>query len=222
MATFRSAERRSPLRANVFLAECAAVLSAYLSALRRRLGSHDSHGRRELTLAAFGVVYMARLVATSRYLLKRELAVEEVTFVILVWVPSILASFAFLSDAESDLDPVRCVGATSIYLLGSFLNTYSEWQRKAWKERKANGGRCYTGGLFSLSRNVNYLGDVVLFGAWAAATGSWKNTWVPIAMAASFWFHHIPEKEGYLAGRYGRDWDDYVRRTPYALVPYVC
>ena len=201
-----------------------AVLSAYIYALHFRLGpvSAVSESKRVLLLAAFGLIYILRLNVMSRYLLKRELSIEELTIVILLWLPSILASFVSLAATDVDLSTTKCIAIAIIYLLGSYLNTGSELQRKLWKEDVKNKGRCYTEGLFSLSRNINYFGDTTLFGAWATATGSWWNSWVPIAMALSFLFYHIPDKELYLAERYGRDWDDYIRKTPYAFVPYVC
>lgn len=225
--TFRSTQRRSSLRGNIFLIECVAVLSAYFYALKHRLGpaaaaADPSCSHRMSILTSFGLIYMIRLNVMSRFLLKRELAVEELTFVILIWLPSILSSFVLLTTTDADLKALHCTIIAAIYLFGSYLNTYSELQRKIWKGNAANKGRCYTDGLFSFSRNINYFGDTVLFSAWAAATGSWWNIWVPIAMAASFWFHHIPDKEKYLAQRYGRDWDDYTAKTPYAFIPYVC
>ena len=227
---FRSTNRQSMFRANIFLVECIAVLAAYLCALHHHLGPIDldhiftGNSSRVQVLSAFGVIYMIRLNVMSRYLLRRELSIEELTIVVLIWLPSIMASFVLLST-DFDLHSAECAGIITLYLFGSCLNTLSELQRKIWKEGKHatfNKGRCYKGGLFSLSRNINYFGDTVLFGAWAAATGSYWNAWVPVVMSLSFWFYHIPDKEKYLAKRYGHDWDDYAKKTPYRFVPFVC
>mmetsp|Transcript_9131 Transcript_9131/g.12688 ORF Transcript_9131/g.12688 Transcript_9131/m.12688 type:complete len:228 (-) Transcript_9131:346-1029(-) len=218
---FRSTERNSNSRANIFLVECVVVLTGYVYALNYRLGPFGESNRM-LLLATFGLIYMLRLNLMTRVLLKRELSIEELTFVILIWLPSIMGSFALMATTDVDLTTIDCIITTAMYLFGSYLNTYSELQRKIWKGDVKNKGRCYTKGLFSLSRNINYFGDSVLFGAWAAATGCWWNLWVPIIMSLAFWFHHIPDKEQYLQRRYGRDWDDYIRETPYAFVPYLC
>ena len=80
----------------------------------------------------------------SRYLLKRELSIEELTIVILIWIPSIMASFVLLSNSEIDLSVAECAGIITVYLVGSSLNTFSELQRKIWKEGKhaaTNKGR---------------------------------------------------------------------------------
>ena len=101
------------------------------------------------------------------------------------------------------------------------MNSWSELQRKWWKAKAENKGRCYTLGLFNWSRNINYFGDVVLFGAWALASGAWWNAWVPTAMAAMFYFHHIPEKESYLSERYKTEWPAYVAKTK-SFIPFLC
>lgn len=215
-ANFRTTRKQSSLRANVFLVECIVVLAIY----GKLLGSAPKF--RALVLWTYGVLYMIRLNAMARWLLPRELAVEEITFVILVWLPSILVSFSLSAAASvEELMGWELAFSASLYSAGSWLNTYSELQRKWWKARPENKGRCYTQGLFALSRNINYFGDVVLFAGWALATGAWWNAWVPLSMALLFYFHHIPDKEEYLSKRYERDWPGYVNETK-AFIPFVC
>ena len=55
-----------------------------------------------------------------------------------------------------------------IYLSGSFVNVYSEFQRYFWKLE--NDG-LYTGGLFSLARHINYFGEVFSFVGFAMLSG---------------------------------------------------
>ena len=95
--------------------------------------------------------------------------------------------------------------AFALYLGGSFLNSFSEIQRKWWKENPANRGHCYTKGLFGYSMHINYFGDTVLFTGWSLFTG---NVWIlgfPILMGLSFVFFHIPNLDSYLAERYGEE-----------------
>ena len=216
---FRSVERQTSWRANILLLECALILMIHLIALHKWV--QPCHQRS--LLALFAIVYIARLNLMARWLLPRELSTEELTFVMLVWLPSILASFTYgtiQSSGETGLTSIQLSFASAGYLGGSFLNTFSELQRKWWKAKAENKSRCYMLGLFSISRNVNYFGDVVLFGAWALATGSLWNIWVPLAMFLSFYFFHIPEKEAYLAKRYSDDWPSYKASTK-ALIPWL-
>eukprot|EP00934_Nitzschia_sp_Nitz4_P005844 Nitzschia sp. Nitz4//scaffold176_size46146//650//1330//NITZ4_007185-RA/size46146-processed-gene-0.59-mRNA-1//-1//CDS//3329538994//5834//frame0 len=207
-ATFRTADRTSNVRSNIFILESVVVLTLYIVAIY-------THAH---ALTTCGIVYMCRLNIMSRWLLKRELAMEEITFVILLWIPGIMASYVFLSK---DVSNIQIVLALLLYVLGSYLNTWSELQRKIWKQDPQNKGRCYTLGLFSLSRNINYFGDTVLFTGWALVAGNWWNAWAPIMMALSFYFHHIPDKEKYLAERYAADWPAYLEKTPAAFIPWI-
>ena len=193
------------------------ILVVHLAALIQWV----SPGPRRLLLCMFASIYFSRLTFMAGYVLQRELAMEELTFVSLIWIPTILVSFTY-GAASSAGSPVtsRLVLATFAYFAGSFLNTFSELQRKWWKSQPQNKGRCYTRGLFSLSRNVNYLGDIVLFAAWADATDVWWNLWVPLVMTNTFVFHHIPDKEKYLAKRYEQDWPIYQASTK-ALIPWI-
>ena len=220
---FRSTLRSSMMRANVFALESLFVLGCYgwmLLCPEVQWPGHTKNAWRCTLLFTFGVAYMLRLNAMARWLLPRELAQEELTVVIL-WIMSILVSFAVGALLKGTLDWMTCCLAVFLYCLGSWLNTWSELQRKWWKARAENKGRCYTLGLFSLSRNINYFGDVVLFLGWAVATGCWWNLWAPATMAASFYFYHIPDKDQYLSKRYSSDWPEYAASTK-SFIPFVC
>mmetsp|Transcript_22235 Transcript_22235/g.35828 ORF Transcript_22235/g.35828 Transcript_22235/m.35828 type:complete len:243 (+) Transcript_22235:149-877(+) len=216
--TFRSVERKSGIRAAIFFLECILVLAAYTYGVFA-YGQGATNHAQLILMTAYGFIYFLRLNLMSLWLLKRELAVEELTLVILIWIPAILSSFVFsLNETNSKLVLVLSL---AIYLFGSFLNTYSELERKWWKSKPENQGRCYMDGLFSWSRNINYFGDTLLFAGWALATASWINAWVPVVMGSSFIWFHIPDKETYLAKRYRADWTTYTQNTPYAFAPYI-
>ena len=95
----------------------------------------------------------------SSWILPRELSIEELTFVIMIWIPSILSSFILLAanpeDTDSDstndegrsqqqYDETTTVTtklviislSTILYVTGSFLNTYSELKRTCGKHRR--------------------------------------------------------------------------------------
>ena len=229
---FRTVERNSSLRADIFLMESILVLGFYLGAIWWKFMGSAGKGEEEeenirgpsgfvqaSILASFGIVYIFRLNVMSRWLLKRELSMEELSFVILIWVPSILGSYAHLADR--DVSPAVLVVSVILYFWGSYLNSYSEYQRMVWKQDPSHKGRCYTIGLFSYSRNINYFGDSVLFTGWALSTGNWLNAWAPIAMSSMFYFIHIPGKEAYLAERYHAEWKTY-EKTVKSFVPFIC
>ena len=231
-ATFRTVARSgSKVRQNVALVETVAVLAGYLYLLGYRASpigwsvpEDDDAGGGALRfwlLASYGVAYILRVNVMMRCLLSREVALEEILFVLPVFVAGLMASFALGSvGCDADISVGAAVGSASLYAGGSYLNSGSELERKRWKKRPQNKGKCYTVGLFSLARNINYFGDVVLFSGWAYGSGRWWNAWVPLVMLAGFVFHHIPEKEAYLAKRYAAQWPQYKARTK-ALIPFI-
>lgn len=217
---FRTAHRSSSLRSNVFLIECVVVLGLYLGAIWWHFDSSFA-APQAVVLSSFGIMYMGRLNVMSRWLLKRELSMEELTFVILVWLPCIMGSYVFLARTET-ISTALLVSAVALNVFGSYLNTYSEYERMVWKQDPANKGHCYTLGLFSYSRNINYFGDSMLFTGWAMATGNWINAWAPITMSLMFYFMHIPDKEAYLATRYKDEWNAYKSSVKASFIPFVC
>ena len=49
-----------------------------------------------------------------------------------------------------------------LFIIGSYINTYSEIQRKRFKDNPNNKGKLYTLGLFQYARHINYFGDILL------------------------------------------------------------
>merc|ERR1712013_364640 len=48
-------------------------------------------------LAAFGIIYTIRINVMTVWLSPREVGIEELTFVALVWLPAIMGSYAWLA-----------------------------------------------------------------------------------------------------------------------------
>ena len=80
-----------------------------------------------------------------RHLLPREISNEELGFVLLIFVPVVMASFAFAANGcDGDINITLAIVSVCLYLLGSYLNSGSELQRKRWKSKSENKGKCYT------------------------------------------------------------------------------
>jgi protein-S-isoprenylcysteine O-methyltransferase Ste14 len=174
---------------------------------------------RRIALLACAWIYFARLLATSLVFLQRKVgwaeAVQVGPFLLLIQV-----FLAWLGARAATPWGVLDVLALVLYGVGSVLNSGSELQRLAWKARRENTGHLYTGGLFRLSRHVNYFGDVVLFTGFALLTRSPWAFLVPAVMALMFVFVHIPTLERYLRGRYGEEYVEWARHSK-RLIPLV-
>lgn len=130
---------------------------------------------------------------------------------------------------------------SSLYVLGMALEFGSEIQRHVFKKDPKNKGKVYEGGLFGLSRHINYFGYTLWRTGYAIAAGGW--TWG--AVTASFFvydfnFRGIPVLQHYLEERvslsskmytsdyldannpqYGEKYEHYKQAVPYKFVPFV-
>ncbi|WP_225891101.1 DUF1295 domain-containing protein [Streptomyces dioscori] len=179
----------------------------------------DAEALRRGLLFALSAVYLLRFVATTFVMLKRSMEWSEAATVG-VWVVVIHGTMAYLGGTNSASVGVVTWLGVLLYLVGSYLNTGSEYQRKLWKRAPEHKGKLYTEGLFRYSMHINYFGDVVLFTGFALVTGSPWALVIPAVMACMFSFMNIPMLDKYLAERYGTAFDEYAKKTA-KLVPFV-
>jgi protein-S-isoprenylcysteine O-methyltransferase Ste14 len=177
-----------------------------------------AYSRRAL-LFACALVYFLRVLFSCLYLIRRKVRWGEAAgigfFVFLVHI-----YFALLGGTNPH-GPARVAGfGIFLYLVGSCLNTSSEYMRHVWKRNPAHHEQLYTGGPFRYSRHVNYFGDEVLFLGYALVTGSPWALVLPAFMALGFIFANIPALDHYLSRKYGDEFDAYAARTK-TFIPFV-
>lgn len=173
-------------------------------------------GRRAL-LAIGSSVYLIRFLVSTFGFIRRSIDWSEMG-IVLPWLAVIHLAFAVLGGTNQNAIGVAGFIGIGLYVLGSVLNTASEYGRLQWKRR--NPGRLYTGGFFRLSRHVNYFGDSVLFTGFALLTGIFWALLIPAVMTMGFLFQHVPELEKYLDSRYGKEFRDWALRTA-KFVPFL-
>lgn len=174
-------------------------------------------------LLACAVLYWIRLLITFFYLLQRKVGWDEV-FGLLLYV-AVIEIGLFLVGGGAFRDHPVSLGwvdgvAFVLLLFGSFLNTFSEMQRKWWKADPAHTGHCYTGGLFRFSMHINYFGDVVMFTGWCLLTSNPWTLVLSLIMALLFIFVHIPGLDAHLAHKYGEEFKAYAKNTK-RLIPFI-
>lgn len=169
------------------------------------------------------VLYWLRHGITLFYLLQRKVELSEVLG-LSVFLILLEPTFCLLASGvtKSSVTPFGWLAYVSLGLivLGSYLNTCSEVQRKWWKADPEHRGKCYTEGLFRYSMHINYFGDSVSFTGWALLTGVGWALILPLGMTAGFLFFHIPGLDSYLEERYGDEFRDYAKRTK-KLIPFL-
>ncbi len=174
-------------------------------------------------LVAFTAVYFLRHLLTLFYLIIRKITWAEalglVVFLFVIEIGFLLLGGGILRGHPVPFGLLDGVG-TGLFLLGSYLNSFSEIQRKWWKQDRANKGHCYTGGLFRYSMHINYFGDTVLFTGWAMVTHSAIAYLLPLLITLLFIYMHIPGLDAYLEERYGDEFRAYAKSTR-KLIPFV-
>ena len=201
------------------------VWGSGLEALSGSLGRDEvviDMNRAQLLLGA-ACLYWIRHTVTLFYLLVRRVDWGEViglsVFIFCFEVGLCIVGGGIFKMSELPLGHLD-VFAGALLIIGSYINTGSEMQRKWWKQNPDNRGRCYTEGMFKWSMHINYLGDVLLFSGWCLLTATWWTIALPIFMALSFVFYHIPGLDEYLAERYGEEFIEYANQTK-KLIPFI-
>ncbi|KAF1981411.1 hypothetical protein K402DRAFT_425461 [Aulographum hederae CBS 113979] len=109
-----------------------------------------------------------------------------------------------------------------MYVVGISVETIAEIQRKNFKSKPENKGKCYTGGLWAYARHVNYAGYAVWRTGFAMAAGGY-----PWALAFAAWQsfdftqRSIPILDEYCGERYGEQWAEFKKKTPYKYFPGI-
>jgi len=172
---------------------------------------------------AVTALYVVRHGITLFYLLQRRVTWSEAIglgfFMLLFEVGLCLLAAGLTHRVMVPLGGLDYV-AIALVLIGSYLNTYSEMQRKWWKDKPENKGKCYTEGLFRLSMHINYFGDCLLFTGWCILTATLWTLVFPILMASMFVLYHIPGLDSYLEERYGDEFREYKERTK-KFIPFI-
>lgn len=103
-----------------------------------------------------------------------------------------------------------------VYISGVFLHFTSDMQK--YIELKYNPGHLITDGLLAYSRNINYLGELLIYGSFALLARSW----IPFAVIGAYltivWGPNIRRKEKSLS-RYP-EFEDYKKRVK-LFIPYI-
>ena len=131
-----------------------------------------------------------------------------------------LFSFAHIGGSSQVEINAQDYAGIILFLIGSWINTQSEYTRYIWKKNDNHKGKLYTGGLFRYSMHINYFGDIILFTGLALITQSFSLLIIPLAMALNFIFFIIPRLDKYLATRYGEEFREYSSRTK-KLIPGI-
>ncbi|KAJ6578857.1 hypothetical protein DFH09DRAFT_348865 [Mycena vulgaris] len=122
---------------------------------------------------------------------------------------------------------VDCIGwkqwaGLALFAVGISMETIAEETRKQFKKDPKNKGKIDDTGLWSFVRHPNYLGYTLWRTGITLATGSLVATGALTALQiVGFTTGGIPGITSYMSSKYGRQWTDYTKRVPSALIPGI-
>ena len=174
---------------------------------------------RKICLSSFGVIMYVRMNLTIFYLLNRKIPIDEL-FGIITACAAYQIGFVLLGGWQSDLLNVLDFLGVLLFIIGSYFNTYSELQRKRFKNDSNNKGKLYTQGLFQYARHINFFGDICWVTGWAIITHNPLSGIIPIMLTLGFIFFGVPELSSYLEKKYGDDYQEWSKNTK-KLIPFI-
>ena len=179
----------------------------------------DGNFYRRCCLWGFGVLMYIRMNLTTFHLLKRKMPIEEL-FGVIIGCAVYQIGFVLLGGWQSSPLSLLDVFGILLFIIGSYINTYSEIQRKRFKDDPNNNGKLYTQGLFKYARHINYFGDICWVTGWAIVTHNIWSIFIPILLTLGFIFLFIPELSRYLETNYVDEYLDWKKQTK-KLIPFI-
>ncbi len=174
---------------------------------------------RKSCLLIFGLIMYIRMNITALYLLKRKIQFDEFFGVITAYAIYQIGFVLLGAWNSSPFDSFDYLGIL-LFISGSYINTFSEIQRRRFKKNPLNNGKLYTLGLFKFSRHINYFGDICWVTGWAIISHNLWASLIPILLTFGFIYFFIPELSQYLEKNYTEEYVDWKKHTR-KLIPFI-
>ncbi|WOO85586.1 Delta(14)-sterol reductase [Vanrija pseudolonga] len=151
----------------------------------------------------------------------------------LAWLPFTYGLQArYLTFNPVQLGPVFSAIIVAIEILGLYIFRVANNEKSDFRNGKnpknltymdtARGTKLLTSGWWGRSRHPNYFGDWLMAWAWCLPTGfNTPITYFYVAYFAVLLIHRQRRDDEACRHKYGKDWDRYVEKVPYRIVPYV-
>jgi steroid 5-alpha reductase family enzyme len=137
-------------------------------------------------------------------------------------IPVALAMTTGLTPLDVPYDmSILDKAAVAGLIVGAILQHFSEFQRYLFKREPANLGKVHTGGLFSYARFINHTGHWLADFCQAILCRSAFYLIFPFAFTVKQLLDVTPDTEDHMAKKYGAQWTNYVKKTPYKFIPGI-
>ena len=150
----------------------------------------------------------------------------------LCWVPFCYClQSRYLALVEVNLSSIAVVTIISIMALGFYIFKASNNQKNDFRQGKLphlksiqtdRGTKLLIEGWWGISQHINYFGDMLIALSWCLPTGfDTVLTYFYVIYFSSLLLHRQTRDEEKCKGKYGKYWDEYEKKVPYKIIPYI-
>lgn len=150
----------------------------------------------------------------------------------LVFYPFFYPIAIWCNIQPKELSLNRQILSISVFFLGWILSRGANNQKYLFRTKpkekflgifqpKSINGRLLCSGWWSLSRHINYLGDILMAVGLSLAIDGGIYPWLyPLYYIGLFIARERTDFDR-CKEKYGRDWDEYCRHVPYRIIPFL-
>lgn len=150
----------------------------------------------------------------------------------LAWVPwSYSLQSRYLALNSLELGWVKCCVILVVGFGGYYIFHSSNQQKSDFKQGKldhlasistATGSKLLVDGWWKRSQHMNYFGDWLIGWSWCLPTGTQTLlTYFYVIYFGVLLVHRQARDDAKCRAKYGKAWEQYEKRVPYKIVPYV-
>lgn len=152
----------------------------------------------------------------------------------LAWLPwsySLQSRYLALDENFYQLGAVKLWGIVAVMAVGYYIFHSSNQQKSDFKQGKLNhmksiatptGSKLLVEGWWGLSQHINYFGDWLIGWSWCLPTGTMTPlTYFYVIYFTVLLLHRQTRDEAKCRAKYGKTWEEYEKKVPYKIVPYI-
>ncbi|PVH79944.1 hypothetical protein DL98DRAFT_515827 [Cadophora sp. DSE1049] len=130
--------------------------------------------------------------------------------------------FAYLASKNPTWSPTLFRWMPVPFIFGLILHVWSDHSKYLFRKDARNKGKVYMGGPWSVVRHPNFLGFTIWRTAFATAAGGWAfGGSMFLGFIYLFYVTSIPILEGYMKGKYGKQWEVVTQRVRWKFLPGI-
>ena len=130
--------------------------------------------------------------------------------------------FVYLASKNPTWSPALLRWMPVPFVFGLILHVWSDHSKYLFRKDARNKGKVYTGGPWGVVRHPNFLGFTIWRTAFATAAGGWAfGGSMLLGFIYLFYFTSIPILEGYMKGKYGKQWELVTDKVRWKFLPGI-